>query len=231
VTGQTVTISGATQTEYNGNFVVTVLSPTQFTYQFAGSATSPATGAPLVNDLGLRAAFQSYSANNTYPSDGTDASGKWRLRDDILAKTAACCDDAIDTYGAFASAVKGGCWPGMLELPSTTVAVQAGTDGVATYNQITVADASIFRPEQQINIYSGPDGVARLSTQSIASIVGNVITYQGSSAVILPVGSVVRPAASIGESTPPSFVHPQGIMIDRIANGVPQSEKLKLRVA
>ncbi|TBG68066.1 SGNH/GDSL hydrolase family protein [Rhizobium leguminosarum] len=226
VSGQTVSISGATPAAYNGNYVITVTGPNDFTYNFAGG-TSPATGTIRIGDLGLRTDFQSYSANNVWPSDGTDASGKWRLRDDILAKTSSCCDAAIDTYPAWVSPSKGGAWPSMLELPSTTLTVQAGTDGVATYNAITVADASIFRPEQTINIYSGPDGVARLSTQVIASIVGNLITYQGTSAVVMPIGTVVRPAASIGESTPASMVHPQPVMIDRIANGVSQSEKLK----
>ena len=40
-----VTIAGATQTEYNGTYtVVTVADSTHFTYSFAGSATTPATG-------------------------------------------------------------------------------------------------------------------------------------------------------------------------------------------
>jgi len=40
-----VTIAGATQTEYNGTYTVaTVPSSTTFTYTFAGSATTPATG-------------------------------------------------------------------------------------------------------------------------------------------------------------------------------------------
>jgi len=43
-TGDTVVISGATQTEYNGTYTVTVSSGTVFTYTFAGSATTPATG-------------------------------------------------------------------------------------------------------------------------------------------------------------------------------------------
>lgn len=222
VSGQTLTIAGAAQAEYNGNVIINVTGPTTFTYNFAGSATSPATGSITANDLGLRASFQSFAANNTWPADATDASGKWRLRNDILAKTSACCDDAIDTYPAWASAVRDGVWPGMLELPSTTLTAQSGTDGVATYNTITVADASIFQPEQSIHIYAGPDGIARLSTQLIASIVGNVITYQGSSAVILPIGSIVRPSAS------PDFVHPFGVIGDRVANGIPQAEKLKL---
>ena len=226
VSGQTVSITGATPTAYNGNYVITVTGANEFTYNFAGG-TSPATGTIRIVDLGLRTDFQVYSANNVWPSDGTDASGKWRLRDDILAKTSSCCDAAIDTYAGWVSPSKGGAWPSMLELPSTTLTVQAGTDGIATYNSITVADANFLRPEQTINLYSGPDGVARLSTQIIASIVGNVITYQGTSAVVMPIGTVVRPAAAIGESTPASMVHPQPVMIDRIANGVPQSEKLK----
>ncbi|PCK80990.1 hypothetical protein [Rhizobium sophoriradicis] len=225
--GQTLTIAGATPTAYNGNVVITVVDGTTFTYNFAGG-TSPATGTIRANDLGLDVAFTNYAANNTWPADATDASGKWRLRNDILAKTSSCCDEAIETYAAFVSANKGGAWPGMLELPSTTLTQQAGTDGVATYNQITVADASIFRPEQQINIYSGPDGIARLSTQTIASISGNVITYQGSSAVVMAVGSVVRPSAALQEaSTPISLVHPFPLMIDRISNGIAQSEKSK----
>lgn len=44
VTGATVRISGATQTEYNGFYVITVTGASTFTYTFAGSGTSPATG-------------------------------------------------------------------------------------------------------------------------------------------------------------------------------------------
>ncbi|WP_246413017.1 hypothetical protein [Rhizobium indicum] len=229
--GQTVSISGATPAAYNGSYVITVVDANTFTYNFAGG-TSPATGTIRANDLGLNALYQLYTAQNSYPADGTDASGKWRLRADILAKTSACCDDAIDTYAAWVSGVKAGCWPGMLEFPSTTLTAQSGTDGIVTYNTITVADASIFRPEQQLNIYTGPEGIARLSTQTIASIAGNVITYQASSAVVLPAGSVVRPSAAPQESsTPVSYVHPFPIMIDRIVANMDQGEKVKLVAA
>ncbi|MDR9813206.1 SGNH/GDSL hydrolase family protein [Rhizobium hidalgonense] len=227
--GQTVSITGATPTAYNGNVVITVTGANSFTYDFTGG-TSPATGTIRLGELGLRVEFQAYSANQSWPADGTDASGKWRLHDDIIAQTSSCCDAAIDTYSAWVSPSRGGCWPGMLELPSTTLTVQAGTDGVATYNSITVADASFLRAEQTINLYSGPDGVARLSTQVIASIAGNVITYQGTSAVVMPIGTVVRPAAAIGENTPASMVHPQPVMIDRIVSGIAQSEKTKFAI-
>ncbi|MBY5587898.1 hypothetical protein HFO49_10465 [Rhizobium leguminosarum] len=228
-TGQTVSISNATPTAYNGSYVITVTGANTFTYTFAGG-TSPATGTITVNEQGLHAGYQVFGANNTWPADGTDASGKWRLRDDILAQTSGCCDAAIDTYAAWVSPSVAGVWPGMLELPSTTLTAQSGTDGIATYNTITVADPSIFRPEQNIHIYSGPAGIARLSTQVVGSISGNVITYQGVSAVVLPIGTVVRVAASIGELSPVSFVHPQAVIIDRIVAGISQSEKSKFVV-
>lgn len=56
-------ITGATQPEYNGEFQVTVLTPTQFTFQVTGSPATPATGSPA----GKRA-----SANFTVPFAGTN---------------------------------------------------------------------------------------------------------------------------------------------------------------
>ena len=43
-TGDEVTITGSDQAEYNGSYVITVTDADVFTYTFAGSATSPATG-------------------------------------------------------------------------------------------------------------------------------------------------------------------------------------------
>ena len=43
-TGDTVTIAGADQTEYNGNFAITVTGGTTFTYTVSGAPTTPATG-------------------------------------------------------------------------------------------------------------------------------------------------------------------------------------------
>lgn len=45
-TGITVTISGATEPEYNGDFLIVVTSPTSFQYTITGAPVSPATGAP-----------------------------------------------------------------------------------------------------------------------------------------------------------------------------------------
>lgn len=43
-TGQRIMVSGAAQTEYNGEYAITVTGPNTFTYTFAGSGTTPATG-------------------------------------------------------------------------------------------------------------------------------------------------------------------------------------------
>lgn len=43
-TGDSITIYGATQTEYNGTYTITVTGTGTFTYTFAGSGTTPATG-------------------------------------------------------------------------------------------------------------------------------------------------------------------------------------------
>lgn len=48
VTGQKVVISGATQSDYNGSFTVTVTGPTTFTYTVANSPATPATGTILI---------------------------------------------------------------------------------------------------------------------------------------------------------------------------------------
>lgn len=52
--GDSVVIEGATQTEYNGTYEITVTGTDTFTYTFAGSGTTPATGSPTVRLPGRR---------------------------------------------------------------------------------------------------------------------------------------------------------------------------------
>lgn len=51
ITGADVTIAGAAQTEYNGRWNITVTDAYTFTYNFAGSATTPATGTIVVSNM------------------------------------------------------------------------------------------------------------------------------------------------------------------------------------
>lgn len=48
-TGQSLTVSGATQTEYNGAVTITVTSANEFTYTVSGTPITPATGSPIVS--------------------------------------------------------------------------------------------------------------------------------------------------------------------------------------
>ncbi len=52
-TGMVVVVSGATQTEYNGNFVITVTGASTFTYTVSGTPATPATGTPVYATSGL----------------------------------------------------------------------------------------------------------------------------------------------------------------------------------
>lgn len=67
--GENATISGCTQTEYNGTFVVaSVPSTTTFTYAVTGTPSSPATGSPLLahDSIGW-----------TKPYSGTNLAAYW----------------------------------------------------------------------------------------------------------------------------------------------------------
>jgi hypothetical protein len=46
--GETVTISGASQTEYNGSFVISNVTANTFQYTVSGSPATPATGSPKI---------------------------------------------------------------------------------------------------------------------------------------------------------------------------------------
>lgn len=63
VTDNRVSISGATETPYNGTFRITVTGATTFTYTMASSTTSPATGTPVYTVLGIAGVNSNLFAN------------------------------------------------------------------------------------------------------------------------------------------------------------------------
>lgn len=72
LTGDIALIAGATQTEYNGEFVITRVSDTQYTYAVTGSPATPATG--TITSRRAPAGFaKPYAATNrgVYRSDDT----------------------------------------------------------------------------------------------------------------------------------------------------------------
>lgn len=67
-TGHVVGISGATQSEYNGSFTITVTGVTTFTYSVSGSPASPATGTIKAAD---QAEILRFNTADSYLSDFT----------------------------------------------------------------------------------------------------------------------------------------------------------------
>jgi hypothetical protein len=75
LTGDSVLVSGADQTEYNGAQTITVTSSTAFTYTVSGTPTTPATGAILLNGTnGTNAPYQqivTWAGSSPYPGNQT----------------------------------------------------------------------------------------------------------------------------------------------------------------
>lgn len=63
VEGETVTISGATQTEYNGSFAISGVTRTTFQFTVTGTPATPATGTPMVRNAAMDAAWERSSSS------------------------------------------------------------------------------------------------------------------------------------------------------------------------
>lgn len=70
-TGISVTIAGASQSEYNITATITVISNTQFTYTVSGSPTTPATGSPTASFTTAYVAIKAVE----YGDEGNSAGG------------------------------------------------------------------------------------------------------------------------------------------------------------
>ncbi len=68
VVGQNVTISGATQSAYNGTFAITAVSGTTIKFTVSGSPTTPATGTITATPVGISASGK--TAYVWYPNNG-----------------------------------------------------------------------------------------------------------------------------------------------------------------
>jgi len=100
VTGQWVTVTGATQTDYNVTAQITVLTNTSFTYQVANSPVTPATGTPVYAKAGLQWTKPFAGGTNSQSYRSADAtSNKFYLQVIDNAATAGLGKEA-QAYGA-----------------------------------------------------------------------------------------------------------------------------------
>ena len=183
-TGQSVTISGANQTEYNGLFTVTVSDSTHFTFTVVENPTSPATGTitlskPAANFAVLtliRAAASSDAstgATDTATATTTAAHG-------LIAGQAITLSGATQTEYNGALTV--------VSVPTTTSftftvainpAISATVAGTSTVSGVSKANASLSRLGKTVTVTTSTNhGFANSGTVAMTGVTPS--TYNGS---------------------------------------------------
>ena len=87
VTGEEVTITGATHALYNGNFQIVVVSATTFTYQLAQTTTSPDGGTPSYTLPGIYSNLVLTGGSGTRATLASVSQANSQLLEIVLAQT------------------------------------------------------------------------------------------------------------------------------------------------
>ncbi|WP_296100353.1 hypothetical protein [uncultured Agrobacterium sp.] len=165
-----------------------------------------------------------YATNNVWPADTTDSTGKWRLRDDLIALKDGVADACIDTLSAWQGAAGVAKHPTYDELPWSTLSEAAGFDGTATYQTFKVIDGSLYQPEQQLRVYSADGATLVGAGGTIASIAGNTITLQAAISLVCPVGArLYQIPVNYGDG-----LHPMPVLVKQMSERLSQDNKSKL---
>lgn len=156
-------------------------------------------------------ANQTPATGNIYPTGN-----KWLLEDWKVAGAGGRLAGYISTNPYWYDATYPGTWP---PAPTTTLAANVGTDGVATYNQIVVTDAPELGDLLRWGAAYAGVGVA---VEISGSGPYTVTLDRSTNAIVAASGSsVIRPPS-------PEGVHPYTHAIKALVAAVPQSEKSKL---
>lgn len=91
--GMSVTVSGATQTDYNGTFAITVTAANEFTYTVSNSPAAPATGTPVA---AATYAVARVVCDDTGQTTNIDAGSTLSVQ----SPPSGCDSTAIVTFGA-----------------------------------------------------------------------------------------------------------------------------------
>lgn len=156
VTGQTITISGAVETDYNGKFVITVTGASTFTYTVGGTPSTPATGSIscIQAAVGWAKAFSGTNQASYRPATGN------RLYVDVDDSAASSARSARIRGYETMSAVLTGTNPfptiAQLALTASLVIYKSSTADATTRPWILYADDQAFYLFVQ---YSGTTGV------------------------------------------------------------------------
>lgn len=140
-TGDSIVITGATPTAYNGTYTITVVNGTTFTYTFAGG-TSPATGSPVFTDGYTTVARQTGQAGAVFPGSVRDQFLAWlptQITSGLLIKGILDGNPAVEQGGTGAS----GKWKPRKTLDGLHDTDQGYTDEAALFKSNLLAGGII----------------------------------------------------------------------------------------
>lgn len=165
-------------------------------------------------------------ANQGYQTGGIWPSGpRFQLEADKEALMDGTLAGHIEVVRAVGLDMTQGKWPEPLFV--TTLAQAAGTDGVATYDSVTLVDAPF--PGETLHYGPGPNYEAFTVFQVTGGPGAWVCKMASTRTIVVAAGGeVFAPNANDLSGTPRTGTHPRPRMIRRIAELVPQSEKAKL---
>jgi hypothetical protein len=236
-TGDQVNIRGATQTEYNGDFLITVTDADTFTYTVVGSPATPATGTIIANDGpevrddysgGLYAAgvfaSQNYENANEYIAlAGADTCFLWR--DGLSPVTKAYPTSPNETIESTDTVSVVQAFDRLYILREASQAVTGWGPKVTTASGITVSSTTAT---VNVTAHGYPDGSrVRIEGSTTPAFDGHEFDLQSvatdSFTITVPSGTATHAAAGIKirRVKPPIFWDGGSGNFQRAAAGVP----------
>lgn len=197
--GQSVTVSGATQTQYNVTAVVTVLSTTSFTYTMTTQPSGPATGSPLVTPPNNTLATATRSGHGLTSGQQVTITGATPSQYNVTNAVVMVLSASQFTYtmlsGASAAAASG-----TIMLTTTTsqtaVAVTQAPHGFLTGDMVTVSGVpqAAYNGTFSISV-TGPTGFTYAMATSPGNATAGLVYVAQTSRVIAGQTPDTNPAA------------------------------------
>jgi hypothetical protein len=133
--GASVTIAGATQTDYNGAFTITLVDADTFTYTVANSPASPATGTITATGADQAVTNSTTLASDTELTLAVAAGTDWMVDFTVFYQNTDDTTDGIKVAVSAPSGAVGYMWT-LSEAVTATKAIALGTAQAITSNSL-----------------------------------------------------------------------------------------------
>lgn len=176
-TGDSGTISGANEVDYNGDFVVTVISTTAFTFAVANSPATPATGTLSVkrSSAGFSKAFTGSNVAAYRSNDVTGIRHYLQVRDDATG-AAGNREAFFRGYEVMTSAVLGtNPFPTAAQNTNAYMISKSSTSDATARPWTIITDGILFYIWVQ---YAGNASTAMTNTSIYTAMFGDIKSYK-----------------------------------------------------